>query len=454
MAITDINNLKTTENALEESEERYREIFNNNHAVMLLIDPINGDILDANPAAANFYQYTQDELIKMKITEINVSDDNLIFENMQKTVSKTKDHFIFKHRLANGEIRDVDVYSSLINYKDKKFIYSIIHDISIQKKAEIALHNSEELFRLIFDQSPLGSIITSTDYTHLRINDAYSRMLEYAKEDLLKMKFPDYTHPDDLNSEFEKLKLLISGEINNYEIEKRYIHKNGSIFWVNIIVTAVKDQNNLLKRYLVLVKDITKKKKANEEIQRLAKVVESSEDAIITKSLDGCILSWNKGAELVFGYSSNEVLGKNISILAPPELQDEIVEIIDKIKLKIKINNYETIRLTKDGNLINIAITCSPVFDSSGKLIAISNISRDITENKKAEKKLKEYSENLSNINKLLNVEIGDHEKAELKLERLIQKLKSSNEDLEQFAYVSSYDLREPLRMIITFLNF
>jgi len=199
-------------------------------------------------------------------------------------------------------------------------------------------------------------------------------------------------------------------------MEKRYIHKNGKILWVNLSVSAVRDQNNDLIRFLLLVEDITERKKAEDVIRRLANVVESSEDAIITKSLDGNILSWNKGAEQIYGYSAHEVLGKNISILAPTELKNEINELIDKIKLRKKINNYETLRVRKDGKLINIAITLSPVFDSSVKLVAISNISRDITENKEAEKKLKMYTDKISNINKLLNIEIGDHEKAEMKL--------------------------------------
>ena len=228
---------------------------------MLLIDQNNGDIIDdANPAATNFYGYDLDELVKMKISDINVSDGDLVVDEMQKAVSKQKNHFIFKHRLSNGEIRDVDVYSGLINQKGKEFLYSIVHDITVQKKAEIALRESEQLFRLIFDQSPLGSIIVSLDYGPLRVNEALSRMLGYSKEELLSMRFPEYTHPDDLDVDLEQRKLLISRTIDNFVMEKRYIHKNGEIVWGNLYVSAVKNQTDKLISLLAMVEDITKRK--------------------------------------------------------------------------------------------------------------------------------------------------------------------------------------------------
>jgi len=331
ITVTDINDLINTGKALKDSEERYREIFYNNHVVMLLIDPDSGNILDANPAASTFYGYTFDELIKMKISDFKVSDRELVREEMQKAVSKQKNHFIFKHRLSNGDIRDVDVYSGIIDNEGKSVLYSIIHDITTHQKAEIARRQSEELFRLIFDQSPLGSVILSLDYTPLQINNAFSDMVGYSKTELLYMKFPEYTHPDDLDKEMEQINLLTKGKIDDFVMEKRYIHKNGQILYANLFISTIKDQTDILVRFFVMVEDITKRKEM--------------------------------------------------------------------------------------------------------------------------EKLVNQRTDKLANINKLLNVEIGDHEKAEIKLDKLIQKLKSSNEDLEQFAYVSSHDLREPLRMIISFLQ-
>ena len=100
--------------------------------------------------------------------------------------------------------------------------------------------------------------------------------------------------------------------------------------------------------------------------------MESSNDAIITKSLDGIITSWNKGAEQVYGYLAEEVLGKNISILEPDNLKGEIKQLADEIKQGKKIKHYETSRLKKDGTTINVSVTLSPIFDQSGKLVAIS----------------------------------------------------------------------------------
>ena len=126
----------------------------------------------------------------------------------------------------------------------------------------------------------------------------------------------------------------------------------------------------------------------DEEVQLLANVVESSDDAIISKSLDGCITFWNKGADLIYGYSAEEVIGKNISILAPPQLKDEVKELIEKIKDGEKVFHYETVRIRKDTKQINVSITLSPILDNSKNLFGISTIARDITLRKNYEKNL------------------------------------------------------------------
>ncbi len=135
------------------------------------------------------------------------------------------------------------------------------------------------------------------------------------------------------------------------------------------------------------------RKKTEERAQNLANIVESSNDAIVTRSLDGFITSWNLGAEHIYGYSAEEILGKSAAILIPCTLENETQNLTEMVKQGEKIHQYKTSRLRKDGKIIDVSITFSPVFDMSGELMAISVIARDITESKKAEEKLQKSEE-------------------------------------------------------------
>jgi len=132
----DITNRKQVEKDLRESEERYKSLFKNNHSVMLLIDPETADIVDANPAAVSFYDYSYKTLIQKKITDINTMTVEQVFDEMEKAKMEQRNQFYFKHRLVNGEIRDVEVYSGPIKVHGRELLYSIVHDITARKKAE------------------------------------------------------------------------------------------------------------------------------------------------------------------------------------------------------------------------------------------------------------------------------------------------------------------------------
>ena len=161
--------------------------------------------------------------------------------------------------------------------------------------------------------------------------------------------------------------------------------------------------------------DIVENKIADEKIHMLANVVESSDDAIIFKSLEGRILSWNKGAEEIYGYSAEEVLGEDISILAPPQLTDEVKLLIEKIKKGEHILHYETIRIRKDNEKIYVSLTLSPIFDTTKNLSGISTIARDITKRKIIEEELRKA-----------------HIHLEEQVEKRTKELKNAYEELEK----------------------
>ena len=132
---------------------------------------------------------------------------------------------------------------------------------------------------------------------------------------------------------------------------------------------------------------------ADERRAQLAAVVESSDDAIFNKSLDGTILTWNHGAEHIYGYRPEEIIGKNVRTLSPPEKADEITAILERLRHGERVAHFETKRITKDGRLLDMSLSISPVFDEQGRIVEAATIARDITKAKRAEAELRE-SEN------------------------------------------------------------
>ena len=191
-----------------------------------------------------------------------------------------------------------------------------------------------------------------------------------------------HLHPENRDYVDNAVKGALKGE--PFDIDHKIISGDGEERIVHAQGKATFDEKNTPIRIRGTVQDITERKKAEGKIQNLANIVESSTDAIGTISSEGIITSWNKGAELVYGYSVKEILGKPISTLAPPHLDKEMIILIEKIQQGKKIQHYETTRLRKEGKIIYVSFTLSPVFDIHGKMTYVSFISRDITEQKRS----------------------------------------------------------------------
>lgn len=153
--------------------------------------------------------------------------------------------------------------------------------------------------------------------------------------------------------------------------------------------TPLYDDSGILIGAVNMLIDISDRKRADANAQRLASIVESSDDAIVSKSLDGIITSWNRGAERLFGYTAKEVIGRPVTILMPEDRMSEEPEILDRLRRGERIDHYDTVRRRKDGSLIEISLTISPLKDADGSIIGASKIARDITERKRAQEQQK-----------------------------------------------------------------
>src|SRR6266705_637304 len=261
---------------------------------------------------------------------------------------------------------------------------------------EEALHTltpDAQLFRDVFNASPIGIAVENLEGQPLFVNLAFCSMLGFSEEELRSKHCVDFSPPEDAERDWALFQQLRAGSIDHYQLEKRYFRRDGSLVWGSLSISLLKSRPSPL--VLAMVEDITAKKTAEEARFRHAAVVESSEDAIISKDLDGVIMSWNAGAQRIFGYTEAEAVGQPITILIPPELRDEENQILERRRAGVRSEHHETIRVTKEGRKVDVSLTISSIRDCSGKIVGFSKIPQNITERKRAEQILHETNQAL-----------------------------------------------------------
>jgi PAS domain S-box-containing protein len=257
----DITEHRRAQEALLESEERYRSLFENSHAAMLVIDPHTADIVDANPAACTYYGYSREELLAKKITDINTLTPEEISREMQRAKAEECKYFEFKHRLASGEIRDVEVFSGPIRIKGRDLLYSIVHDDTARKQAEAAITQAKEEWERTFDAVTDYIAILDREHRITRMNRAMAELLGKAPEELIGQPCYKVIHGLDEAPDFCPHSQVVATGQEQFEEVQEF----GRIFAVN--VSPLFGFDGQLQGSVHVARDITERKQAEEALR-------------------------------------------------------------------------------------------------------------------------------------------------------------------------------------------
>ena len=239
-------------------------------------------------------------------------------------------------------------------------------------------------------ESSDDAIVSKTlDGTVLTWNSAAERIFGYSAAEMIGSSIYQLIPPDLHADEGEILTRIARGEhIAHFETIRR--HKNGTLFPVELSISPVRDETGTIVGASSIKRDISERRRALETSARLAAIVESSDDGIVSKAIDGTVLTWNAAAERMYGYSAAEMVGRSIYDLVPNDLQAEEQAILARVGRGERVAHYETLRCRKDGTQIQISLTLSPMTDSTGQIVAVSSIQRDISERRRAEESLRQ----------------------------------------------------------------
>lgn len=382
----DITKQHETETALRKSEQRSRDLIEKSPG-LISTHTLDGMLLSVNPAAAHSLGYEPEELVGRSLSDFLPPDRKLLLGEFSRQLGVNKGQ-TGTMRLINkqGEER-IWSYTNTIQEDDGvPFVLGHAIDVTENKRTENALRESEERLRLFVEHTPAAVAMLDRKMKYVMTSRRWLTDYNLGDQDLIGRSH--YEVFPDISKQWKAIhKRGMNGEVLKCE-EDPFPRADGSIEWLHWEMYPWRDNRGKIGGIIFFTEVITERKRMQEELSLSAAIVESSQDSIMSKTLDGIVTSWNRGAQLMFGYRADEMIGRHVSKLFPLELLAEEDQFINKIKSGQNIRQYETTRLRKNGERFPVSLTLSPVVDDKGKIVAISKVARDITAQKQAEAEL------------------------------------------------------------------
>jgi PAS domain S-box-containing protein len=308
-----------------------------------------------------------------------------VFENGETVAAKDRPFYIERHGFPETVYFDISYSPVRDQNKTVCGVFCIVNETTDRVKADAAMRESEERFRAIFSQSAAGIALSDLNGKLISVNQRYCEIVNRPASELIGTHIQAITYAEDVPGNAILFKRLVeTGE--SFDIEKRYVRGDGSLVWGGNSVSAIRDESGRIVQTVAIVVDITERKRAQEIERLLALMIASSNDAMLAIDLDMVITSWNAAAERLYGYSSQEAIGRSVMMLVPDDRAEEEPEILRQIRAGQVVNRYETQRLRKDGSLVDVLLSVSPIIDPSGRVIGASKLAHDISARKEAER--------------------------------------------------------------------